>query len=291
MTTLWPFRHRRTPDRYLVVYRHRILVRLTHWINAACMTVLLMSGLGIFNGWPALYWGIRTHFDRPLLAMYATPGPTGATEGLTDIFGRMFVTTGWLGLSSGLDGKPVGRGFPAWATIPARQSLALARHWHFLFAWIFVLNGALYIGYAVLKGHLWRDLIPSRQQFRQLGRSLLDHALLRFPKGEEAEHYNVLQKLSYLVVIFVMAPLMVATGLAMSPWIDAAYPQLLGMFGGRQSARTIHFAVAALFVAFVTVHLLMVLLSGFWNNMRSMVTGWYRVERTPAKPKGKSDGG
>lgn len=264
--------------RYRVIYRHRVLVRVTHWINVVCMMVLLMSGLAIFNGWPALYWGIRTQFEHPLLAMYAIQNASGQEVGITDIFGHRFVTTGWLGLSPGEEGKPTVRGFPTWATIPSSLWLAMARRWHFFFAWIFVINGLVYLGYTLFSRHLWRDLIPSWEQLKQTGRSIWDHLRLRFPKGEEAQHYNVLQKLSYLVVIFGMGPLMVATGLTMSPWIDAAYPQLLDIFGGRQSARTIHFVTAFALLGFVLVHVAMVLLSGVWNNIISMITGRYRIE-------------
>ncbi len=265
-------------NRDRTIYRHSLAVRLTHWINLLCMVILLMSGLAIFNGWPALYWGIRTQFDQPLLALYATQTGSGQAIGITDVHGHRFRTTGWLGLSVGLNGQPVARGFPAWATIPGPLWLAMARRWHFFFAWIFVINGLVYTAYALLRGHLWRNLIPSGQQLQQIGRSALDHARLRFPQGEEARQYNVLQKLTYLAVVFVMGPLIVATGLTMSPWIDAAYPKLLDLFGGRQSARTIHFALALAIVAFAVIHILMVLLSGPWNNLRSMVTGRYQIE-------------
>jgi len=249
------------------------------------MVVLLMSGLAIFNGWPALYWGIRTQFDQPLLALYARQSGSGQQVGITDVLGHRFVTTGWLGLSPGVDGQPIVRGFPAWATIPGPLWLAMARRWHFFCAWIFVVNGLAYAAHALIGRHLWRDLVPSRQQLRSIGRSVWDHARLRFPTGDEARHYNVLQKLSCLAVVFGLGPLIVATGLTMSPWIDAAYPQLLDIFGGRQSARTIHFVTAFAFVAFVVIHILMVLLSGPWNNLRSMITGRYRIEEPIVKPR------
>lgn len=261
-----------------MIYRHRLPVRVAHWVNVLCLAILVTSGLGIFNGWPALYWGIRTNFNQPLLAMYATPGADGQPQGVTDVLGHSFDTTGWLGLSPGTSGAPVVRGFPRWATLPGPLDLAMSRRWHFFFAWVFVINSAAYALYALLGRHLWRDLIPSRQQLGGIGRSIWNHLRLRFPTGDEARHYNVLQKLSYLVVVFGLGPLIVATGLAMSPWLDAAYPQLLDLFGGRQSARTIHFVTAFAFVAFVLVHVLMVLLSGFWNNLRAMITGWYRLE-------------
>lgn len=261
-------------------YRHSLVVRITHWINLGCIVILLMSGLMIFNGWPALYWGIRTHFDHPLLAMYAAPGSTGTEEGFTDVLGHPFVTTGWLGLSRAAHGEKVVRGFPAWATIPRSLSLALARRYHFFFAWLFVINGAVYAAWTLFSGHLRRDLTPSWQQLRHIAGSIRDHVLLRFPKTSQ---YNVLQKLSYLLVVFVMGPLMVATGLTMSPWMDAAWPWLLDIFGGRQSARTMHFITAFAFVVFVLVHVLMVLLSGPINHLRGMITGWYRIEQSANK--------
>ena len=261
-----------------MIYRHTLPVRIAHWVNVACLVILFTSGLGIFNAWPALYWGIRTQFNQPLLAMYATPGPSGQPQGVTEILGHSFDTTGWLGLSSAKNGAPVVRGFPRWTTLPRSLDLAHSRRWHFFFAWIFVINDVAYALYALIGKHLWRNLLPSGQQLRGIGRTVWDHLQLRFPKGDAARHYNVLQKLSYLVVVFGLGPLIVATGLAMSPWIDAAYPFLLDIFGGRQSARTIHFLAAFAFLAFLLVHVAMVLLSGFWNNLRSMITGWYRTE-------------
>jgi thiosulfate reductase cytochrome b subunit len=130
----------------------------------------------------------------------------------------------------------------------------------------------------LLGGHLRRDLLPTAQQLRSIGRTTLDHLLFRFPKGEEARRYNVLQKLAYLLVVFGFLPFMLLTGLTMSPRMDAAWPQLLTVFGGRQSARTIHFILAWSLVAFVLVHVFMVFFSGVWNNLRSMVTGRYAIE-------------
>lgn len=256
--------------------RHTRVVRITHWINALCLIVLLMSGLGIFNGWPALYWGIRSHFAHPLLAFYAVQGTSGQPVGMTWLFGHQFVTTGWFGLSQGVAGQPVIRGFPAWATLPAALDLARARHWHFFFAWIFVLNGVVYVAYSVASRHFRRDLLPSRSELERLGASVIDHLRLRFSDGAAGERYNVLQKLSYVGVAFGLGPLALLTGLAMSPWIAAGYPWLVTLLGGRQSARTVHFVVAFLFLAFLLVHVVMVLASGPVNRTRSMITGRYR---------------
>ena len=170
------------------------------------------------------------------------------------------------------------RGFPSWITLPSYRDLATGRRWHFFFAWAFVLNGLAYLAYSLWSGHVRRDLVPSRPQLRNIGHDIVEHIRLRFPKGEEAKRYNVLQKLAYLAVIFVLLPLVVLTGLTMSPGIDAAFPFLVDVFGGRQSARTIHFLCATGIVLFVIVHVGMVLVSGVWNNMRSMITGRYRIE-------------
>jgi thiosulfate reductase cytochrome b subunit len=255
------------------VYRHSLLVRVTHWINVVCMTVLLMSGLQIFNAHPALYWGDQSHFDDPVLAI----GAAGGT-GVTTVFGRTFDTTGVLGVSG--SELPSVRGFPAWATLPSNQWLAMGRRWHFFFAWLFVINGAAYLLYGLFGGHVRRDLVPSRWDIRHIGRSTWDHLRLRFPRGEEAKRYNVLQKIAYLAVVFVLVPLIVLAGLSMSPRIDAGFPWLPELFGGRQSARTIHFVSAVALLAFVAIHIVMVLLSGVWNNLRAMITGWYDIGRS-----------
>jgi thiosulfate reductase cytochrome b subunit len=257
-------------------YRHTVLIRVTHWFNVLCMTALLMSGLQIFNAHPALYWGKESHFASPILAMGAGSTATGRGIGVTRLFGHNFNTTGVFGLSGSAEGNPVERGFPAWATLPSQQWLSMGRRWHFFFAWLFVLNGTVYAFYTLISGH-WRDLIASRRDLAHIGSSLWEHLRLRFPKGEAAKQYNVLQKLAYSVVIFGLAPLIVLAGLAMSPRLDAGFPVLLTLFDGRQSARTIHFICAFALVAFVAIHLIMVLLSGVWNNLRSMITGRYDI--------------
>lgn len=239
------------------------------------MTVLLMSGLQIFNAHPALYWGDKSDFAAPILSLGAEQGASGRLVGVTSVFGHSFTTTGFLGVSAGPTGQIEARGFPSWSTIPGEQWLAMGRRWHFFFAWIFVINGALYLAYALVSGHIRRGLVPSRSDLRHIGRSIWDHLRLHFPKGEEAEGYNVLQRLAYLIVIFVLVPLLILAGLSMSPRIDAGFPWLPALFGGRQSARTIHFVCAFSLLAFTIIHLVMVLVSGVWNNLRSMVTGWY----------------
>ena len=167
--------------------------------------------------------------------------------------------------------------FPSWITIPGNRWLSMARSWHFFFAWLFLLNGLCYVAYGVVSRHLARDLLPTRRDLRGIGASLRDHLRFRHPAGDDAKRYNVLQKIAYLVVIFVLLPLVILMGLAMSPRIDAVFTGWVDLFGGRQSARTIHFVVAWLLVGFVAIHVFEVIVTGVWNNLRSMITGRYRV--------------
>jgi thiosulfate reductase cytochrome b subunit len=257
------------------IYRHAGLVRVTHWINVVCFSFLLMSGLNIFNAHPALYFGSESNFDHPAFSIDSKDGPSGPI-GVTTIAGHTFDTTGVLGVSKE-DGESQTRGFPAWSTVPAEYDLATARRWHFIFAWIFVVNGFAYLIFGFASRHVQRDLVPRRADLAHLGTTILDHLRLHFPHGAEAERYNVLQMSTYLIVACILLPLMVLAGWSMSPGLDALLPFLPEAFGGRQSARSVHFIVAWLLVLFVLVHIAMVLVSGVWNNLRSMVTGWYRT--------------
>ena len=269
------------PSRRIYIFRHPAFVRVTHWINVVCVVVLVMSGLQIFNAHPQLDWGKDSNFERAeVLSISDESAPDGRQVGVTQIFGGRFDTTGVLGVSQS-DGETHARAFPSWATIPGSQHLAAGRRWHFFFAWILFLNGLIYIAISLAGGHARRDLAPSAEEIRHVPRSFLDHLLLRFPKGEDAKRYNVLQKLSYVLVVFAVFPLLITAGLMMSPALNAAFPWLLDLFGGRQSARTIHFLAAAAVVAFVIVHVVMVFLSGPFNNIRSMITGRYEIEEAP----------
>jgi thiosulfate reductase cytochrome b subunit len=154
----------------------------------------------------------------------------------------------------------------------------MGRVWHFFFAWLFVVNGLAFAIYASASGH-FRDLLPTWRDVRALPQEIVEHAKLHFPRGEAAKSYNALQKITYFLVIFVIGPLVVLTGLTMSPTMNSAFPELVWIFGGRQSARTIHFLCAFAFVAFFIVHIAMVVLSGTWNNLRSMITGRYAIEK------------
>jgi thiosulfate reductase cytochrome b subunit len=228
-------------ERDVIQRRHSLVVRVTHWINAIALILLLMSGLQIFNAHPSLYWGQSS---------YTGEGP---------IF-------------------QLPDGFPSWLTIPGYQWLAMGRRWHFFFAWVLVINGVAYLIYAIASRHVARDLVPTRSDWHSIGRSIVDHLHLRHPQGEAAARYNVLQRLSYIGVIFVLLPLMVLTGWSMSPRLDSVWPGWLDIFGGRQSARTLHFVVAWLLVLFLFIHVFEVIVTGLWNNLRSMITGRYRIE-------------
>jgi thiosulfate reductase cytochrome b subunit len=215
------------------------------------VVIVLMSGLQIFNAHPRLYWGeYGANADTALLQI-------------------------------GSPAAPGEKAFPHWATIPSWYDLAGGRRWHLFFAWLLVFNSAVYVAISFASGHVQRDLVPTRAEIapRHIARDLRDHLRLKFAVGDAAQRYNILQKLAYLGVIFVLAPLMLLTGLSMSPGIDAAFPWLPELFGGRQSARTLHFLTAALIVLFIVVHVAMVLLAGPLNELRSMITGRFVVPR------------
>lgn len=255
------------------IYRHRLPVRISHWLNVPFLIILIMSGLQIFNAHPAFYWGDRSDRDQPLLSIRPMQTERGETKGVTTIWGHQFETTGVLGYSDGMS-----RAFPAWVTIPSAKWLAMGRQWHLFFAWLFVINGLIFAAYAFASRHATRDLTPTGMDLRGISKSIKNHLILRHPAGDEAKRYNVLQKLAYASILFFVAPLIVVTGLAMSPTMDTVFPWLLTLLGGRQAARTIHFVACFSFVGFIVIHVLQVILTGFLNNIRSMITGWFVVK-------------
>ena len=257
------------------VYRHRLPTRIWHWVNAVTLLILLMSGLMIFNAHPRLYWGeYGANFDRAWLVIGST-----ADSGYLRIGSLRVETTGVLGRWTNAEGVEKTWAFPGWATIPTSYNLADGRRWHLFFAWVLAISLTLYMLWTAIGGHLTKDLHVRRSEWspRHIWHDIKQHARLRFPKGEAAARFNILQKLSYIGVIFVLLPLMIATGLTMSPGINAGAPWLLDLFGGRQSARSIHFIAAWALVAFFFVHIAMVLLAGPVNEIRSMVSGWFRL--------------
>ena len=261
-----------------LIYRHRLPVRIMHWVNVVCLVILLMSGLQIFNAHPALYWSEDSRESTKVLEI-TRKQVDGQWRGITRLGPFEFDTDGILGNSRGPDGMKQPRAFPAWITIPGPQWLAMARLWHFFFAWLFVANGVAYILWTLLSGHLRKDLLPTRAEWRGTGRSLRDHLLLRHAHGEEARRYNVLQNIAYLGIVFGVLPLIVVGGWAMSPMLDSFAPGWVDWLGGRQAARTLHFIAAVLLVAFVAVHLFEVVVTGLVNNIRSMITGYWRLPK------------
>jgi Ni/Fe-hydrogenase b-type cytochrome subunit len=224
------------------IFRHRLSTRLWHWINLIVIAVMLMSGLMIFNAHPRLYWG---HY--------------GAN---TD--------AAWLELPR----------FPGWATIPGEYSLALGRLWHLGFAWVLAFGFLAYLLWSLFNGHWKRDMALSRAEVapRHLWADIKKHARLDF--HSENARYNPLQKIAYSLVLFGLIPLLILTGLTMAPGMNAAWPLLADMFGGRQSARSLHFIAAFGIVAFTIVHVVLVVLAGPVNEIRSMVTGWFKTGET-----------
>jgi Ni/Fe-hydrogenase b-type cytochrome subunit len=227
-----------------LVFRHRLSTRLWHWVNAVAVIVMLMSGLMIFNAHPRLYWG---HY--------------GANS-----------DAAWLVLPR----------FPGWATIPSTYNLSLAREWHLAFAWVLAFGLLVYFLRSLWNGHLKRDVALSRAEVApaHLWDDIKKHARLNF-HGDG--RYNPLQKITYSLVLFLLIPGAILTGLTLSPGMNAAWPWLVDLFGGRQSARSIHFICAGGLAAFIAVHLILVVLAGPINEIRSMITGWFVLpeEKTP----------
>lgn len=233
-----------------LVYRHRLPTRIWHWVNATAIIVMLMSGMMISNAHPHLYWGeFGANLDQP---WWSPPH------------------------------------FPGWATIPSTYNLALARHWHLFFAWVFAFGLLAHMFISLANRHFQRDLSLSRRELApaHLWQDVKDHARLKFPTGQEALSYNVLQKITYIGVVFGVIPLLVVTGLSLSPGFNAVLHWPLDLVGGRASARSIHFIAAGMIAAFIVVHLLLVLLAGPINEVRSMITGWFRVPPDPDTPDG-----
>ncbi|WP_213980179.1 cytochrome b/b6 domain-containing protein [Sphingomonas sp. dw_22] len=235
----------RTDDRKAAtpptVYRHRLVTRLWHWVNALAVFIMIGSGLMIFNAHPRLYWGqYGANWDHA-----------------------------WLELPR----------FPGWATLPSYYSLSGARHWHLFFALVLGFGLLAYMVLSLLNRHFARDLRirPAELAPRHLWADLKAHLALRFHDPADPQAYNIFQKLAYAGVVFVLLPVLILSGLALSPNMDAAWPWLIDVFGGRQSARSVHFIAMALTTLFILVHLTLVLLAGPIDEVRSMITGWWRV--------------
>jgi thiosulfate reductase cytochrome b subunit len=258
--------------------RHPWPVRLWHWVTASAIGVLLLTGLLLFDIHPRLYWGDDGHEGMPAFFSISAPDldrPVLQTD--LQVGNHHFDMTGRLGLAidTGFGDKDF-LVFPP----PDDWDFGATRGWHFLCAWILVLGAFAYGLYLLASGRLRRMLWPARTEltFASVGRELSQHLRLRRAHGEAARRYNLLQKLSYLVVIFGLIPLLIVSGLTMSNSVTTAFPDLFTLFGGRQSARSIHFIAAMLLLAFILVHVFQVFVAGFFNLMRSMITGRFAVE-------------
>ena len=226
---------------------HAGVVRLTHWLTIVAFVALVVTGLAIVISHPRFYWGevgnVNTQplFSLPIPASRSTV-PTGYKFVLPD-------QNGW------------------------------SRYLHFEAAWLLVLCGLVYAAYGVLSGHFRRNLIPARHDWRvrAFTQRIAAYTRGKFSLPAEGSSYNVLQRTAYLIVVFVFFPLMIWTGLAMSPSFTSALPATASLLGGRQSARTLHFILTGLLLVFLLVHITMVSLSGFTSRMRAMITG-YRLK-------------
>jgi thiosulfate reductase cytochrome b subunit len=222
--------------------RHTALVRITHWITAACFLALLLTGAEIVISHPRFYWG---ETGNPLTdPLFSLPIPAS----------RRWVPTGYSFVLPDQNG---------WS-----------RDLHFQAAWVVVFTGLLYVLSGLLTRHFRKNLLPSRSDLTW--NTVAAHLKLRRRPEAESWSYNPLQRVAYLSVVFVLFPLMIWTGLAMSPAIVSVFPSIVTVFGGHQSARTIHFACTVLLLLFLLVHVMMVILAGFRNRTQAMITGSHR---------------
>ena len=258
------------------VYRHSVTARVTHWLWALALLVLVMSGLQIFNASPELDASDKSDPTRAVLSFDSHQTATGANVGTTTIFGHTFVTTHVFGYTDDGMGGEEERAFPGAVTLPATQDLASGRVWHFFFGWVLVLSIVTYLIVGAVRKDL-RELILRPSDIPKLLPMQLYYFRLR---KEPPPHgiYNPLQKAAYTSVGFVLAPLVVLTGLALSPGIDAIANPLTWLLGGRQFARLWHFAGMFALIAFMFVHVFQVATQGFLNQMNSMITGRFRLD-------------
>lgn len=223
--------------------RHTALVRVTHWITVIAFLALLLTGLEIIVSHPRFYWG-----------------ETG-NSGTAPLFK--------IPIPSSRDTVPSGYNY----VMPDQNGWS--RYLHFEAAWVLVITALVYGFASLLNRHFQRDLLPQSTDLNWTAfRAVLAKCLRRAPPHAAAAHsYNVVQRVAYVVVIFVLFPLIIWTGLALSPSFDSAVPAAVNLLGGRQSARTLHFFVTDLLVLFLIVHVAMIILAGFWSRMRAMTTG------------------
>jgi thiosulfate reductase cytochrome b subunit len=257
------------------VYRHSIAARTTHWLWTLAMLVLVMSGLQIFNAAPYLDASYKTDPQHRVLAFDAQMGPNNQPVGTVTIFGHTFTTTHVFGYTDNGQGGESPRAFPASLTLPAVQDLADGRLWHLFFGWVLTLAIVAYIVAAAIRKDL-RELVLRPSDLPKLLPMQLYYLKLR-PEPPPHGKYNPLQKAAYTVVLFGFIPLMILTGLALSPGADAMFPYLTSVFGGRQFARTWHFVLMSILIGYFVLHMILVAINGPVNNIISMITGWYKL--------------
>ena len=257
------------------VYRHTVTARTTHWLWTIAMLVLVMSGLQIFNAAPYLDASDKSNPGRRVLA-FGAEMRDGHPVGTTAVLGRTVTTTHLFGYTDDGMGGESERAFPAWLTLPGPQSLADGRRWHLFFAWTLFITWAAYLFSAALRGTL-REWILRPSDLPKLWPMQAYYFRLRRDAPAHGT-YNPLQKAAYTVVLLGFFPLIIITGLALSPSVDAALPWLTWVLGGRQFARTWHFTLMVLTIGYFATHLVLVVSTGLWNNMRSMITGWYTLK-------------
>ena len=255
-----------------VIYRYALLTRASHWVWVVAFFVLIGSGLQIFNASPNLDASDKSD---PACRVLAIGSPADGV-GTTTFFGRTFVTTGWLGWTADGSGSRGPRAFPAALIVPGYQDLASGRRWHLFFAWVAALCWLAWLISSAIKGNL-RELLLRPSDLPKLWPMQAYYLKLRKTPPPHGI-YNPLQKASYTLILFVVTPLVVLTGLALSPGIDAIANPLTVLLGGRQFARLWHFAGMLLLLGFFAIHTFQVATQGILNQMRSMITGWYQPE-------------
>jgi len=239
------------PGAAVCAQRHSALVRVTHWLIALSFLALLVTGVEILLSHPRFYWGETGNVNmRPLFKL---PVPSS----------RDMVPTGYKYVLPDENG---------WS-----------RYLHFEAAWVAVLTAFAYLLFGVFRGHFRRNLFPAAADLapKRLASTIVNHLRFRRPAEEEAWSYNVVQRLTYLLVVFVLFPLIIWTGLALSPTVEGAFPAAVEILGGRQSARTLHFFATILLVLFVLIHIFMVSRAGFRKRVGAMITG--RVPKSEEK--------
>ena len=229
--------------------RHSALVRITHWIATLCFLALLVSGIEIVISHPRFYWGESGNINTP--ALFKIPIPSSRSS------------------------VPTGYGY----VLPDQNGWS--RYLHFQSAWFIVFTGLLYVISSFFSGHLRKNLLPNGADlsWRNISTTIANHLRFQPPGEDEAWSYNLLQRITYLCVIFVLFPLIIWTGLAMSPAIASVFPSAVSVLGGQQSARTLHFFVTVLLFLFLLVHITMICVAGFWKRMRPMITGHARTNK------------